>query len=111
MEGKGFVQTSSPLSSYTCFPAGEPVGRREGEEGKEKGGKEGEKRVKLMNKRRHRRHGGVPTLHIPALHSHPKVPSLDLSVVDWQSWVLARKTGNDVRSSCRETLHFFTKYL
>ena len=42
MEGKGFVQTSSPLSSYTCLPAGEPVGRREREEGKEKGGKEGE---------------------------------------------------------------------
>ena len=45
MEGKGFVQTSSPLSSYTCLPAGEVVGKRRG--GREEGaGRErrGEKR-------------------------------------------------------------------
>lgn len=44
MEGNGFVQTSSPLSSYTCLPAGKVVGKRRGgrEEGAER--ERGEKR-------------------------------------------------------------------
>ena len=45
MEGKGFVQTSSPLSSYTCLPAGEAVGKRRG--GREEGaGREKRRRRK-----------------------------------------------------------------
>ena len=51
MEGNGFVQTSSPLSSYTCLPAGEVVGKRRG--GREgKGRKEEGEKEKERGKRR-----------------------------------------------------------
>ena len=55
MEGKGFVQTSSPLSSYTCLPAGEAVGkRREGAERKEQGGRKEEGGREVVEERERR---------------------------------------------------------
>ena len=55
MEGKGFVQTSSPLSSYTCLPAGEVVGKRRG--GREEGAGR-ERRGEKMEGKKGRKDGG-----------------------------------------------------
>ena len=58
MEGKGFVQTNSPLSSYTCLPAGEMVGKRRGGREERAERERGEKRKGRKWRRRGGKGGG-----------------------------------------------------